>query len=161
MTKRMTIQGLMIDPVSRMPIVILKDDAKETVMPIWVGVFEANAIAMQLEKIDAPRPMTHDLLRSVIESLKATVDRVEITDLKENVFYGKLVLSNGDGEVEVDVRPSDAIALALRTGAPILVHDAVIVKSSSGSEEPAADEAERLRKYLEEVDPEELGHYEM
>ena len=161
MTKQMTIQGLMIDPVSRMPIVILKDETKETVMPIWVGVFEANAIAMQLEKIDAPRPMTHDLLRSVIESLKAQVQRVEITDLKENVFYGKLVLSNGGGEVEVDVRPSDAIALALRTGAPILVHDTVITKSSSGSEEPAADEAERLRKYLEEVDPEELGHYEM
>ena len=160
----MKIKGLMIDPVSNMPIIILKDESGESVLPIWVGIFEANAIAMQLEKIVSPRPMTHDLLKTVIETLKAEVSRIEITDLRDNTFFATIHLGGdaggSDGPLEIDARPSDAMALALRSSAPILVHQRVLDRSSS-DETGDADETERLRKWLETVDPEELGRYEM
>ena len=161
MAVEMKLKGLMIDPVSEMPIIILTDPAGEQVLPIWVGVFEANAIAMQLEKISPPRPFTHDLLRDVIAGLEAKVTRVVITDLQENTFYAIIHLDHGGHERRVDSRPSDAIALALRTGAPILVESIVLEKSSATGEDAVSDEAERLRKWLETVDPEELGRYEM
>ncbi len=161
MQQQMKIQGLMIDPVSNMPIIILKDEAKVNTLPIWVGVFEANAIAMQLEKIEAPRPMTHDLLRNMVRELSAKVERVEINDLRQNTFYATIHLSRSGETIRIDARPSDAMALALRADAPIYVDVQVIEKSTSGSDEPAANEAERLRKWLEEVDPEEFGRYEM
>jgi bifunctional DNase/RNase len=161
MSVEMKIKGLMIDPVTQMPIIILKDTSGDVVLPIWVGLFEANAIAVQLEKIVSPRPMTHDLLRNVIEELSARVDRVVITDLRENTFFALIHVTRNGQHVTIDARPSDAMALALRSGVPILVEESVLEKSSVSGEESGSDETERLRKWLEEVDPEELGRYEM
>jgi bifunctional DNase/RNase len=156
----MKIKGLMIDPVSNMPIIILKNGDGKSVLPIWVGIFEANAIAMQLEDIVSPRPMTHDLLKNVIEGLQAEVRRVEITDLKDNTFFATIHLGHGEADLVVDARPSDAMALALRTEAPIFV-DAKVLSKSETPDDPEAGETERLRRWLETVDPEELGKYEM
>jgi bifunctional DNase/RNase len=162
MPVEMKIKGLMIDPVSNMPIIILKDSSGDVVLPIWVGVFEANAIATQLEKIVSPRPMTHDLLRNVIEGLQGRVDRVVITDLKDNTFFALIHVTRNGHPLAIDARPSDAMALALRSQAPILVEETVLEKSSvSDDESGGSDETERLRKWLEQVDPEELGKYEM
>jgi bifunctional DNase/RNase len=160
MAIEMTIKGLMIDPVSQMPIIILKNSKGDSILPIWVGVFEANAIAMQLEKVVSPRPMTHDLLRSVIEHLRAQVRRVVITNLENNTFFASIHLQRSGEAFEVDARPSDAMALALRANAPIFVEQQVLDKSTA-SEDGGSEETERLRKWLETVDPEELGKYEM
>ena len=119
----MTIKGLMVDPITNMPIVILKDKVGERVLPIWVGIFEANAIALQMENIATPRPMTHDLLRNVITDLEGSVDRVVVSDLKDNTFYAIIHLTVRGERVVIDARPSDAIALALRTRSPILVEE--------------------------------------
>ena len=156
----MKIKGLMIDPVSNMPIIILKNSDGKTVLPIWVGIFEANAIAMQLEEVAAPRPMTHDLLKNVIEGLRATVDQVVITDLRDNTFFATIHLKRDGEQFTIDARPSDAMALALRTSSPIHVETQVLDKSE-GTGEGDSDQAERLRRWLETVDPEELGQYEM
>jgi bifunctional DNase/RNase len=161
MSVEMKIKGLMIDPVSNMPIIILKDPKGETVLPIWVGIFEANAIAIQLEKIVSPRPMTHDLLRNVIEGLEARVEKIVITDLKDNTFFAAIHLERDGREMTIDSRPSDAMALALRVSVPIFVEQTVLDKSSVSGDESTADETERLRKWLEQVDPDELGRYEM
>lgn len=161
MPVEMKVKGLMIDPVSNMPIIILKDPSGEAVLPIWVGLFEANAIAQQLEKIVSPRPMTHDLLKNVIEGLNATVNRVVITDLKDNTFYALIHLERDGDAHTIDSRPSDAIALALRGDVPIFVEEGVLEKSGVSDEDATEDEPERLRKWLEKVDPEELGKYEM
>lgn len=163
MSIEMQIKGLMIDPVTNMPIIILKNAKGDAVLPIWVGIFEANAIAMQLENIVSPRPMTHDLLKNVIESLETRIEQVVITDLKENTFFAMIHLADGAKSIEVDARPSDAMALALRAGAPIFVDEQVIEKSSASGKEDDADsqETERLRRWLETVDPQELGKYEM
>src|ERR1700742_2368249 len=122
----MTIKGLMVDPITNMPIVILRDKDGQKVLPIWVGIFEANAIALQIENIATPRPMTHDLLRNVITDLEGQVDRVVVCDLKDNTFYAIIHLTVKGERVAIDARPSDAIALALRTRSPILVEEAVI-----------------------------------
>ena len=156
----MTIKGLMVDPITNMPIVILRDKDGHKVLPIRVGIFEANAIAVMLERIAPPRPMTHDLQRSLLDTLRARVERVVITDLRDNTFYALIHLLRGDERLAVDARPSDAMALALRTNAPIFVEDAVLEKSASGVEHESG-ETERLRRWLEQVDPEELGKYEM
>ena len=111
----MNIKGLMVDPITNMPIIILRDPDGDKVLPIWLGVFEANAIALQIENIQTPRPMTHDLLRNVIQDLQATVEKVVVCDLKENTFYAMIHLQTPAGPVAIDARPSDAIALALRT----------------------------------------------
>src|SRR5215510_3102584 len=121
----MTIKGLMVDPVTNVPIILLRDSDGQKVLPIWVGVFEANAIALQIENVSTPRPMTHDLLRNVITDLKGSVERVVVTDLKENTFYALIYLKVGGEIVAIDARPSDAIALALRAKAPIFVEEAV------------------------------------
>ena len=160
MSVQMKIQGLMIDPVSQMPIVILKNSSEDQVLPIWVGVFEANAIAMQLEKILSPRPMTHDLLCSTIEQLGGRVERIVISDLREATFYSILHLDIKGKKVEVDARPSDAMALALRCEAPIFVEESVLEKSAKPGDADSM-EPDRLRRWLETVDPEELGQYEM
>jgi bifunctional DNase/RNase len=161
MSVEMKIKGLMIDPVSNMPIIILKNSEGDEVLPIWVGIFEANAIAMQMEKIISPRPMTHDLLKNVIEGLEARIKSVEITDLKDNTFFAIIRLDRNGESLTIDSRPSDAMALALRVGAPIFVERAVLQKSSSAGEDSDSAETERLRRWLETVDPEELGKYEM
>jgi len=161
MSVEMKIKGLMIDPVSNMPIIILKNSDGESVLPIWVGIFEANAIAMELETIASPRPMTHDLLKNVIEAMAGQIQRVVITDLKDNTFFATIHLAQGGETHLVDSRPSDAMALALRARAPIFVEQDVLDKSSSSSDEGTSEQTERLRRWLETVDPDELGKYEM
>jgi uncharacterized protein len=157
----MTIKGLMVDPITNMPIVILKDKDGERVLPIWVGIFEANAIALQIENIATPRPMTHDLLRNVISDLDGQVDRVVVCDLKENTFYAIIHLTVRGERVAVDARPSDAIALALRSKAPILVEESVIVNAKNVDFTSERADDDRLQKWLESLDPEELGKYKM
>ncbi len=158
---KMTIKGLTVDPITNMPIVILRDEEEKNVLPIWVGVFEANAIASQIENVASSRPMTHDLLRNVIQDLKAKIDRVVISDIQDNTFYSFIHMEIDGEVVAVDSRPSDAIALALRVSAPIFVEDAVIegAKKLDFSVENA--EPERLAKWLEDLDPEDLGKYKM
>ena len=161
MQVEMKIKGLMIDPITQMPIIILRDPNSNAVLPIWVGIFEANAIALQIEKISTPRPMTHDLLRSVIKELKAAVTRIVICDLKENTFYAKIQIQSNGADITIDSRPSDAIALALRTGSPIYVEESVIEKAKKTDMTKDAGESDRLRKWLENLDPDEMGKYEM
>ena len=157
----MKIKGLMIDPITNMPIIILRDPTSSAVLPIWVGIFEANAIALQIEKIITPRPMTHDLLKSMISGLQATVEKVVITDLKENTFYAQIYLNREGVVLPIDSRPSDAIALALRTGSPIFVDTEVIERAKNTDLTKDAGESERIRKWLENLDPDEMGKYEM
>jgi len=157
----MTIKGLMVDPITNMPIVILKDKDGERVLPIWVGIFEANAIALQIENIATPRPMTHDLLRNIITDLDGQVDRVVVSDLKDNTFFAIIHLTVKGEAVVVDARPSDAIALALRTRAPILVDETVIENAKTvdfGSERMDND---KVQRWLEALDPAELPKYKM
>ena len=161
MQVEMTIKGLMVDPVTNMPIVILKDEDGQRVLPIWVGIFEANAIALQIENIATPRPMTHDLLRNVIEDLKGAVEKIVVCDLKENTFFALIHLRVDGRIVAVDARPSDAIALALRVRAPIYVEDTVIDNAKTLDFSPDKADSERLTKWLESLDPEDLGKYKM
>jgi bifunctional DNase/RNase len=161
MELEMKIKGLMIDPITNMPIIILRDPGSSAVLPIWVGIFEANAIALQIEKIVTPRPMTHDLLKSTITGLEATVEKIVITDLKENTFYALIFINQGGRSLPIDSRPSDAIALALRTGSPIYVNTEVIEKAKNTDLTKDASESERIRKWLENLDPDEMGKYEM
>jgi bifunctional DNase/RNase len=154
----MSIKGLMVDPVTNMPIVILRDQQGQKVLPIWVGMFEANAIALQIENISTPRPMTHDLLRNVIEDLKATVLKVVVCDLQDNTFYALIYLSLGGDTVAIDARPSDAIALALRTRAKIFVEEAVIENAKTVDFSSEKHDSDRLHKWLESLDPDDLGY---
>src|SRR5262245_10394215 len=157
----MTIRGLMVDPITNMPIVILRDKEGQRVLPIWVGIFEANAIALQIENISTPRPMTHDLLRNVIKDLNATVQKIVVSDIQENTFYAVIYLLFAGETVTIDARPSDAIALALRTRAPIFVEETVIDNAKSVDFTTEKTEASRLHKWLESLDPDELGKYKM
>jgi bifunctional DNase/RNase len=157
----MTIKGLMVDPITNMPIVILKDKEGERVLPIWVGIFEANAIALQIENVATPRPMTHDLLRNVITDLDGQVDRVVVSDLKDNTFYAIIHLSVRGERVAIDARPSDAIALALRTRSPILVDESVIDNAKTVDLSSERADSDRLQKWLESLDPNDLGKYKM
>ena len=156
------IRGLMMDPATNMPIVVLKDVASDTVMPIWVGIFEANAIAIEIEKVAAPRPMTHDLTRNLIRHLNARLERVVITELKDDTFLAVLWLRQGDERVTIDARPSDAIALALRADCPIYVTDQVMQSAKLNTTGPAeGPTAEQLRGWLEGLNDEDLGRYKM
>ena len=158
----MTIKGLMVDPITNMPIIILRDQEGQRILPIWVGVFEANAIALQIENVQTPRPMTHDLLKNIIDDLSAQVERIVVTELKENTFYALIHLRKNGHSIEVDARPSDAIALALRTRSPIFVEEAVIqnARSVENSRESSMD-VTRLQKWLEGLSEDELGKYKM
>jgi uncharacterized protein len=157
----MTIKGLMVDPITNMPIIILRDQDGQKVLPIWVGVFEANAIALQIENVATPRPMTHDLLRNVISDLNATVQKVVVSDLKDNTFYALIHLLLDGNQLAVDARPSDAIALALRAKAPIFVEENVIDHAKTIDFSSEKSDSERLQRWLESLDPEELGKYKM
>ncbi len=157
----MTIKGLMVDPTTNMPIVLLRDSSGDRVLPIWVGVFEANAIALQIENIPTPRPMTHDLLRDIIADLNGRVERIVVTDLKESTFYALIYLRVAGELVAIDARPSDAIALALRTKAPIFVEEAVIENAKSADVSPDPSDTDRLQKWLESLTPDDLGKYKM
>jgi uncharacterized protein len=157
----MSIKGLMVDPITNTPIVILRDKDGHKVLPIWVGIFEANAIALQIENIATPRPMTHDLLRNVIHDLKAEVRKIVVCDLQENTFYALIYLELNGGTVAIDARPSDAIALALRRRAPIFVEDTVIDNAKTVDFTTEKADSDRLHKWLESLDPDDLGKYKM
>ena len=154
----MTIKGLMVDPITNSPIVILRDREGQRVLPIWVGIFEANAIALQIENISTPRPMTHDLLRNVIQDLKASVQKVVVCDLQENTFYALIYLALDGDTVAVDARPSDAIALALGTRAPIFVEDTVLDNAKTVDFTSEKNDADQLHKWLESLDPDDFEY---
>jgi bifunctional DNase/RNase len=158
---KMEIKGLLMDPVSNMPVVVLRDAANGVFLPIWVGIFEANANALQMEKITTPRPMTHDLLRNLLSELETKVERIVINDLRDNTFFARIHLLRGDTRWNVDSRPSDAIALALRVDAEIFVEEDVLEKSKSLRPEGDDGDPDRSKKWLEEVSPEDLGKYPM
>lgn len=157
----MTIKGLMVDPITNTPIVILRDADGQRALPIWVGIFEANAIALQIENVATPRPMTHDLLRNVIEDLKATVERIVVCDVQENTYYAMIYVTREGQTMAIDARPSDAIALALRTRSPIFVEETVIEHAKTVDFNTEKPDSDRLHKWLESLDPEELGKYKM
>ena len=156
------IRGLMMDPSTNMPIVVLKDVASDAVIPIWVGIFEANAIAIEIEKMTAPRPMTHDLTRNIMRYLNARLERVVITELRDDMFLAVLWLRQGDEPVAIDSRPSDAIALALRADCPIYVSEQVMQTAKLNTTgPPEGPTAEQLRGWLEGLNDEDLGRYKM
>ena len=161
MEVEMKIKGLMVDPVTNMPIVILKDEHEERVLPIWVGIFEANAIALRIEEIETPRPMTHDLLCNLLESLHVQVAKIVVSDLRDNTYFAQIHLQVNGSSRMIDARPSDAIALALRTEAPIYVDQSVLEQSRSLDEDGEPSDSERLRRWFENLDPEDFSKYEM
>jgi len=154
----MHIKGLMIDPVTNMPIVILRDESGERTLPIWVGPVEANAIAMQVENIEPPRPMTHDLVRNLLFDLGATLTRVIIADLRDGTYYAYLQLDRDGDVLHIDARPSDALALALRTRAPVFVSTTVMDRIGAADEPAGEADNERLQRWLESLDPDDLGY---
>ena len=161
MEVEMKIRGLMMDPVSNMPIVLLKDVGSETVLPIWVGVYEANAIALEIEKVNTPRPMTHDLIKSVLTGLDAFVHKVVVTELKDDTFYAVIWLEREGRSISIDSRPSDAIALALRMDCPIFVDEEVLKHSKQSANLADRVTSDELRKWLEGLGDDDLGKYKM
>jgi len=158
------IKGLMMDPLTNAPIVLLQEVAGDALLPIWVGIFEANAIAMQIEKVDMPRPMTHDLLKTVLDHLEVDVTRVVVSELRDSTFYAHIFLRIGDRTITIDARPSDAIAIALRTDSPIFITDKVLAKShlpDASATSSGNRAAEDIKKWLENLDPGDLGKYKM
>ncbi len=155
----MEVKGLMMDPNSSVPIVILRSEEHSRILPIWIGIFEANAIALKLEGIEPPRPMTHDLLVNLLGGVNCSIARVAINDLVDNTFFAQIFVQVDSEELIVDSRPSDAIALALRAEVPIYVAETVLDKARS--DDLGARDKEKLKKWLEEVDPDDLGKYTM
>ena len=154
----MSIKGLMIDPITSMPIVILRDADQQRVLPIWVGPVEANAIALQIENIAPPRPMTHDLVKNLLAEFGASLRRVVVSDLQDSTFYAYLELDRGGETILVDTRPSDAIALALRTRTPIFVNTKVLDQAKTVDVATEQADQERLQRWLESLDPDEMGY---
>ena len=150
-----------MDPVTNMPIVILKGVAESAILPIWVGIYEANAIALEIEKVQTPRPMTHDLVRNVLLGVNATVKKVVVTELKDDTFYALIWLERNGTTISIDSRPSDALALALRTDAPIFVDDSVLKSSKVASAVSDKVGSDELRRWLENLGDEDLGKYKM
>ena len=161
MEVEMKIRGLMMDPVTNMPIVVLKDVNGTAILPIWVGIYEANAIALEIEKVATPRPMTHDLIRNILFGLEAGVKKVVVSDLKEDTFYAVIWVERDGEMISVDSRPSDALAIALRLDCPIYVEETVLKSSKSVSTVVEATHNEEIRKWLENLNDEDLGRYKM
>jgi uncharacterized protein len=157
----MQIRGLMIDPQTNMPIVILKDMASDALLPIWVGIFEANAIAMELEKTATPRPTTHDLLRNLARGLNATVRKVVVSELRDDTFYAVIWMEQDGETVTLDARPSDAIALALRWDCPIYASRAVLDNAKQPPESTPSANSEEMRRWLEGLNDDDMGRYKM
>jgi bifunctional DNase/RNase len=155
------IRGLMIDPLTNMPIVVLKDVASDAVLPIWVGIFEANAIALELEKTATPRPMTHDLMRNMARGLNAVVRKVVVSELREDTFYAVIWMEQNGETVAIDSRPSDAIALALRWDCPIYANRAVLENAKQVAEGPQKADSEEMRRWLENLNDDDMGRYKM
>lgn len=161
MEVEMKIRGLMMDPITNMPIVILKEAGGSGILPIWVGVYEANAIALEIEKVITPRPMTHDLLKNVLVGLEANVNKVVVTSIKDDTFYALIWLERDGALVSIDSRPSDALALALRIDCPIFVDDEVLKASKSQGGGTDRINNEELKRFLENLNDEDLGKYKM
>jgi len=157
----MKIRGLMMDPMTNMPIVVLKDLAGDSVLPIWVGIYEANAIALEIEKVTTPRPMTHDLIKILLMGLDAAIKKVVVSELKDDTFYALIWLERDGNLISIDSRPSDALALALRHDCPIYVEDQVLQSSKNSSNVSDKVNNEELRKWLENLNDEDLGRYKM
>ncbi len=155
------IRGLMMDPVTNMPIVILRDVSGNSVLPIWVGVYEANAIALEIEKVSTPRPMTHDLIKSLLLGLNTAMRKVVVSELKDDTFYAVIWLDRGGEIISVDSRPSDALALALRLDCPIYVEETVLKSSSKAANASDKDNKEELKRWLDGLNDEDLGRYKM
>lgn len=165
MLHKVSVAGLTMDPASNTPIIILKGDDDEQTIPIWIGLLEATSIASALQDIKFDRPMTHDLFKNFSEILDASVIRVEVCDLKDNTFYAKIHIVSGDRTFDIDARPSDAIAIALRFNSPIFVDDRVVQKSKAG-EGPSevfdkSEEGRKWAEYLEKLNPEDFGKYKV
>jgi hypothetical protein len=157
----MKIRGLMMDPVTNMPIVVLKDLSGDSVLPIWVGIYEANAIALEIEKVTTPRPMTHDLIKVVLMGLDTCIRKVVVNELKDETFYAMIWLEREGRLISVDSRPSDALALALRHDCPIYVEEKVLQSSRNSATVSEKVNNEELRKWLENLNDEDLGRYKM
>jgi bifunctional DNase/RNase len=161
MEVEMKIRGLMMDPVNNMPIVVLKDVNGTAILPIWVGIYEANAIALEIEKVATPRPMTHDLIRNLLFGLEAGVKKVVVSDLKDDTFYAVIWVEKNGEMISVDSRPSDALAIALRLDCPIYVEETVLRSSKSANAVVETTNNEEIRKWLENLSDEDLGRYKM
>jgi len=157
----MQIRGLMMDPLTNMPIVVLKDVASDTVLPIWVGIFEANASALELEKSTTPRPMTHDLLRNITRGLNAVVRKIVVSELRDDTFFAVIWMEHDGETVVIDSRPSDAIALALRWDCPIYASRAVLDNAKQVAEGPQNVDGEEARRWLENLNDDDMGRYKM
>jgi len=157
----MKIRGLMMDPVTNMPIVVLKDPASDAVLPIWVGIYEANAIALEIEKVATPRPMTHDLIKNVLTGLETKVHKVVVTELRDDTFFAVIWMERDGQVISVDSRPSDALAVAMRLDCPIYVEDEVLKSSKLAATVSDRVSNEELRKMLENLSDEDLGRHKM
>ena len=157
----MRIKGLVVDPISKMPIVVLEDIHSERMLPIWIGIFEANAIALKIEDIATPRPMTHDLLKNLLDELDIQVEKIVVNDVRDNTFYALIYCRHMNQTITIDSRPSDAIALVLRTGAPIFVEESVVEKAQSMKIDENLEDSEKLKKWLENLQPTDFGKYKM
>ena len=157
----MKIRGLMVDPVTNTPIVILRDTSGNSILPIWVGVYEANAIALEIEKVTTPRPMTHDLIKNLLTGVEAKVHKVVVSELKDETFYAVIWLEQNGELISVDSRPSDALALALRLDCPIYVEEQVLQNSRSAANISDKVTNEELKRWLEGLNDEDLGRYKM
>ncbi|PIR00767.1 MAG: hypothetical protein COV66_04905 [Nitrospinae bacterium CG11_big_fil_rev_8_21_14_0_20_45_15] len=158
----MKVEGLTLDPLTNMPIIILKDLKGERALPIWVGYFEANAIALEMEKVSTPRPMTHDLIKNLVQGLNSKVNHVLVTDLKDNTFFAVISITQGENQLTIDSRPSDAIALALRVKAPIYVEESVIEAAKhldlpEPEKKPEGEENRQWQDWLDKLKPQDFG----
>ncbi len=158
----MKVEGLTLDPLTNMPIIILKDLEGNRALPIWVGFFEANAIALENEKIATPRPMTHDLMKNLITDMKAEINHILVSELKDNTFYAVISLMSGGDTLKIDSRPSDAIALALRVKAPIYVNETVIEAAKSldlpDTSHVNKEDKDQWKKWLDNIKPQDFGN---
>jgi uncharacterized protein len=161
MEVEMKIRGLMMDPVTNMPIVVLKDIGGSTILPIWVGIYEANAIALEIEKVSTPRPMTHDLIKTLLLGLGTGIRKVVVSELKDDTFYAVIWLDRDGDLISVDSRPSDALALALRLDCPIYVDESVLKTSQRSNATSDKINNEEWRRWLESLNDEDLGRYKM
>jgi bifunctional DNase/RNase len=161
MEVEMKIRGLMMDPTNNMPIVILRDVNGSTVLPIWVGLHEANAIALEIEKVSPPRPLTHDLIKTLLLGLNTVIRKVVVSELRDETFYAVIWLDREGDIISIDARPSDALALALRLDCPIYVEDTVLKTSKATSSVSDKVPNDELRRWLEGLDDKDLGHYKM